>query len=89
MQLPYLELPLAIGYGSDPEIHPDKTVIVKLIPSTITAYHEGYFGAVFVYANQQVFQLEMTVEDFEKALVAYWKQIATSQSAKDKLKIVH
>lgn len=89
MQLPYLELPLAIGYGDDAEKYPDKTAVVKLIPSTITAYHEGYFGAVFVYANQQVFQLDMTIEAFEKALVAYYKQLNSVSDIKSKLKIIN
>lgn len=88
MHLPYLELPLAIGYGTD-NTYPDKVVKVKLIPTTITAYHEGYFGAVFVYCNQQIFQLDMTIEQFEMALVSYYKQIDSVASIKSKLKLVN
>ncbi len=92
MQLPYLELPLAIGYGqSADENHPDKIVTVKLSPAHITAYHEGYFAEVgtFVYHGTNVFQIALSVEDLEKQLKGYWELIGKKQdSVKQKLKII-
>lgn len=93
MQLPYLELPLAIGYGTQPdENHPDKIVTVKLLPAHIAAYHEGYFAEVgtFVYHGPHVFQVAMSVDALEAQLTGYWNMLTKQeQSIKQKLKIIN
>ncbi len=93
MQLPYLILPLCIGYM---EGYPDKVVYCRLTPSLITAYHAGYLSdepepliTTFVYHDKQVFQLAISVEDLENALRAYWEQLGKKQSIKEKLKIIN
>lgn len=95
MQLPYLILPLCIGYG---EGFPDKVVDCRITPSMVSAYHAGYltyelgenkFVSTFVYHGTQIFQLAISVEEFENAVRGYWDMLGKKQSIKDKLKIVN
>lgn len=95
MQLPYLILPLCIGYI---EGWPDKTVDCRLTPSLINAYHAGYLSdeaepnklvTTFVYHGTQVFQLAISVDDFETALREYWDMLGKKQDIKSKLKMIN
>lgn len=98
MNLPYLILPLYIGYI---EGWPDKIVDCRITPAQVTAYHAGYLSdepgennliSTFVYHGTQVFQLAMSVEDFENALRGYWDQLGKKQkepTIKQRLGIVN
>lgn len=82
MIIPYLELPLCIGYGEGNE---EKVVTLKINPNTITAYHEGYYEDVgmFIYIGQQPFQIALTLAQFETRINRYWEIVQN----KAKLKI--
>lgn len=93
MQLPYLILPLCIGYL---EGWPDKVVDCRLTPSMISGYHAGYltdekepFVSTFVYHGTQVFQLAISVDGLENAIRIYWDTLGKKQSIKEKLKIAN
>jgi hypothetical protein len=87
MILPYLELPVCIGYGEGTE---SKVVKGKFQPSRITAYHQGYYDEVgmFIYQDGQLFQINLTIELFEDRLKQYWSMLQGKQSIKDKLRMV-
>lgn len=93
MQLPYLILPLCIGYEVG---YPDKVVDCRVTPSMISAYHAGYmsdepdpFVTTFVYHGTQIFQLAMSVDELENAIRGYWDQLGRKQDIKSKLKIIN
>jgi hypothetical protein len=92
MQLPYLELPLCIGYGVQADENtPDKVVTVKLLPQNISAYHEGYYAEVgtFVYYGTHVFQLALSVEELEAKIIGYWNLMQGKQNLRNKLGVVN
>lgn len=98
MNLPYLILPLCIGYS---EGFPDKIVDCRITPSLVNAYHEGYLSSedgenklitTFVYHGTQIFQLAISVDNFEDALRKYWDQLGKKQkepTIKQRLGIVN
>jgi len=72
MMLPYLELPIYIGYG---EVEA-KVVQLKVQPVHITGYHEGYNDAgMFIYVSGQPFQVVLTVEQYEAKIKSYFELI--------------
>lgn len=95
MTLPYLILPLCIGYL---EGWPHKVVDARFTPNMISSYHAGYLTdapapdtlvTTFIYHGTQVFQIAMSVEEFENAIRGYWDMVTKKQSIKEKLKIVN
>lgn len=88
MNLPYLILPLCIGYREGTE---ERVVDGRFIPNLITAYHEGYYPdtGMFIYHDHQPFQIRMSIEDFENVLRGYWDNLGKKQSIKDKLRIIN
>lgn len=85
MQLPFLELPLCIGYADG---FPDKIVTGKFTPSFINSYHHGYmtdepepFVTTFIYHGTQVFQCAISVEELEAKLKTYWAVVEKQQVA--------
>lgn len=87
MLLPYLELPVCIGYaGSDQS----KVVIGKFQPAKIMAYHEGFMPEVgmFIYHDNQPFQIALTLPEFEVRMKAYWSLLGAKQNIKQKLGVV-
>lgn len=87
MMLPYLELPLCIGYG---EGHEEKVVVAKFQPARITAYHEGYYPEVgmFIYQDSQPFQIALTMADYEDKIQAYWNMLANQANAQNEKKSI-
>jgi len=92
MILPYLELPLAIGYAGQE----DKIVVGKFQPSRITAYHEGFNSDIgmFIYQDGQPFQIALSLAQYESKINAYWDILskqqakqAANQTIKQRLKI--
>jgi len=85
MILPYLQLPVAIGYGDGQ----DKTVIGKVQPVKISSYHEGYNDAgCFIYIDGQPIQIALSIEQLETQLRSYWAQLNQKSTIKTKLGIV-
>lgn len=78
--LPYLEIPIYIGYG---EVEP-KIVMVKVQPDRIDAYHEGYEPETgsFLYVNGQPLQTTLSVADIENQIKSYWSLITTGNRLK-------
>lgn len=87
MLLPYLELPLCIGYGNGLE---EKVVVGKFQPAKIMAYHEGYYQSVgmFIYHDNQPFQIALTLAEYEAKIKVYWDMLNNQQSAKQKLGVI-
>lgn len=87
MLLPYLELPVCIGYGNGLE---EKVVIGKFQPAKIMGYHQGYYEEVgmFIYHDTQPFQIALSLEQFEAKVKAYWDMLGKKQDLKTKLGIV-
>lgn len=86
MIFPYLELPVAIGYGEGQE---EKIVTGKFQPVKISGYHAGYYDVgVFIYIEGQPIQVALTVEELEKQLTGYWSMVNGKQSIRQKLKMV-
>lgn len=83
---PYLELPVAIGYGDGQE---SKIVKGKFQPVKISAYHDGYNDAgCFIYIEGQPIQIALSLELLEFQLKSYWEQLNGKASIKTKLGIV-
>lgn len=87
MLLPYLELPLCIGYAGTED---SKIVIGKFQPIKIMAYHEGFMPDVgmFIYHDNQPFQIALTLPEFETKIKAYWELVGNKQDFKSKLGVV-
>lgn len=90
MKLPYLELPVAIGYaaieGEEPK---EKVVIGKFQPIEISHYHEGFYDVgMFIYINGQATQIALTIQEFEGRIKSYWTLLSAKQNVKSKLGIV-
>lgn len=88
MILPYLELPVCIGYGDGQE---SKVVKGKFQPVKVSCYHQGYHDEVgmFIYIEGQPIQIALTIEDYEAKIAAYWKYLADKEGAKKKLTIIN
>ncbi len=85
MILPYLELPVAIGYAGQE----DKVVKGKFQPSQITHYHEGFYDVgIFIYIDGQPTQIALSLVEYEQKIQAYWALISSKQNVKQKLGIV-
>lgn len=86
MILPYLELPIYIGYGENEP----KVINLKVQPISITSYHEGYNDAgMFIYVDGQPFQVALTIAEYETKITKYFDLITTKQSIKQKLNIIN
>lgn len=88
MLLPYLELPVCIGYAQSEE---SKIVVGKFQPSQISAYHEGFMPEVgmFIYVGPNVFQIGLTITEYERRIQEYWKLVTGKQDVKSKLGMIH
>jgi hypothetical protein len=86
MILPYLELPVWVGYeGND-----GKIVKGKFQPIKITSYHDGYNEAgMFIYHDGQPFQIALTYDVFEDQMKQYWAALTQKQTVKQKLGIIN
>jgi hypothetical protein len=72
MLLPYLELPVVIGYDKE-----QKTVIGKFQPSQIGSYHQGFDDAsIFIYSHGQPTQINLSLAEYEAKIQAYWNMLA-------------
>jgi hypothetical protein len=87
MILPYLELPVCVGYANGEE---GKVVVGKFQPVAITAYHEGYMPDVgmFIYIGEQPFQIALSLDQYEEQIRGYWNIVNRKQDVKSKLGIV-
>ena len=85
MLLPYLELPVAIGYAGQE----DKIVKGKFQPMNITSYHEGFYDVgIFIYIAGPPTQIALSIDEYEAKIKAYWQLVTTKQTVKSKLGIV-
>mgnify|MGYP001598367194 CR=1 FL=1 len=83
MLLPYLELPVAIGYGEGQE---EKIVKGFFQPSQISSYHEGFYDiGMFIYIDGQPTQIALSLDEYQAKIQAYWNLIATKQNVKQQL----
>lgn len=71
----YLTIPICLP-GDPAQNNPDKEVPGKILPSTVLAYHEGYYGGTFLYLQTgQAFLTSLTVKEYEDRVNAYWMEI--------------
>lgn len=83
MLLPYLELPVAIGYaGQDDKIVKGMFQVVK-----VSHYHEGFYDVgMFIYIDGQPVQIALTIAEYEAKILAYWNELAKQTNAQNEKK---
>lgn len=85
---PFLTIPLSLP-GDPEKNNDDKVVSGKIIPGNVIAYHPGYSWGTFLYLTTgQAFLTPWTLEEYEKAVSEYWKQVGKDLSSKSKLKML-
>ena len=70
----YLHIPIALP-GAENGSTEDRIVKARLLPQTVTLYHEGFNFGVCIYTPNGVILSTWTVEEYEKAVDNYWLQI--------------
>lgn len=84
---PYLQIPVSLP-GDPEKSNGDKEVPRRILPQHVIAYHRGYSFGTFIYLTTgQAFLCTWTVEEYEAAIRAYWKEIEKA-ATKGKLKLL-
>lgn len=83
MLLPYLELPVAVGYAG----HDDKVVKGFFQPMKITHYHEGFLE-VGIFIDGQPIQIALSIAQYEDQIQQYWNMLASQENDKNEKKSI-